>query len=133
MKNVIYIAFTLVLCFVAFKYGDKHGYEAGYQEGYTFDCKEDIKVLQRVTGALKKSVEYAEQSVSHVKRENDSLKNYEVVKKLNSRVDSLNNLDSVYRPRYDVDGNVSTKELNKAIHRNGHVTDDVLKGIAGIK
>lgn len=74
MKNVIYIAFTLLLCFVAYKFGDKHGYEEGYQVGYSYDCREDIKALQRVTNALQKSVSFAREQVVKVQNDNARLR-----------------------------------------------------------
>lgn len=98
MKNVIYIAFTLLLCFAAYKLGDKHGYEEGYQVGYTYDCREDIKALQRVTNALQKSVNSAREQVVKVQSDNARLRG-DSMKFDNYREDFQRKADSIHQAK----------------------------------
>lgn len=101
MKNVIYIAFTLLLCFAAYKFGDKHGYEAGYQEGYTYDCQEEILTLRNTISDLRKSVEFAGKAAAEVKKENDSLYYAEGRRRYALLADSIEKATGVRPVSYD--------------------------------
>lgn len=101
MKNVIYIAFTLLLCFVAYKFGDKQGYEAGYQEGYTYDCQEEIISLRSTITSLSKSVDYVGKAAEQIKRESDSLKKYDARRQYELRADSIERATGVRPISFD--------------------------------
>lgn len=101
MKNVIYIAFTLLLCFAAYKFGDKHGYEAGYHDGYTYDCQADILQLRNEVTSLKKATEFANQAAAKVKAENDSMYLADGRRRYELRADSIEKETGIRPVSYD--------------------------------
>lgn len=67
--TIAFISFT-----IGYKYGDSNGYDAGYNEGYLYDCREEIKVLHDRVVTHEKALDFTDQNVRKLARENDSLK-----------------------------------------------------------
>lgn len=137
MKNVIYIVLTALLCFIAWKFGDKHGFEEGYQVGYTYDCRDEIKSLQDRVNALAKSTKFAREATTQVKERNSYLEWrawYMENKNPNYIQDSIKNADLVknwQRPkdcefcRMNPDGKVDTMKGLQFIIESQRAKDGV--------
>lgn len=131
MKNVIYIVLTALLCFIAWKFGDKHGYEEGYQVGYTYDCRDEIKSLQDRVNALAKSTKFAREATTQVKERNSYLEwRAWYIEKVNPNYiqDSIKNVEFV---KHWKDTNTCAScviEADGRIHDNAGVLK-LLKGV----
>lgn len=91
---------SLFVIVIGYKIGDSRGYEAGYKAGYIYDCQAEVKELRQQHEDLKKAVDFARQKSVQVQQENshlqysrehyqDSLKNVELVKRLNDSIAKL--------------------------------------------
>lgn len=98
LKNLFIVIIIVIVAISAYKMGDKHGYEEGFQVGYTYDCREDIKALQRVTNALQKSVDFAREQVVKVQNDNARLRG-DSMKFDNYREDFKRKADSIHEAK----------------------------------
>lgn len=68
------LAFVAMAFTIGYRVGDSRGYADGYNEGYLYDCREEIKILHDRVVTHEKALDYTDQNVRKLARENDSLK-----------------------------------------------------------
>lgn len=68
------LAFVAIAFTIGYKVGDSRGYADGYNEGYLYDCREEIKILHDRVVTHEKALDFTDQNVRKLARENDSLK-----------------------------------------------------------
>lgn len=68
------LAFVAIAFTIGYKVGDSRGYADGYNEGYLYDCREEIKILHDRVVTHEKALDFTDQNVRKLARENDSIK-----------------------------------------------------------